>query len=952
MTQGVRTLFWMCLILMAAAPSPAQEDLHIQTPGRPSSVTIERTEDPQKVVLSVRDPTGEPIRNLGPRDFTVGRGLFNARVVSVEPLQAREAVPVNLVLVIDNSFSMQERHAVPPLLAALEDLLKDIRPIDTIHAVVFSDRDLHRAAGRALNVKTFTSSRASEWQAFFAEAFDRGITRRTVLYEAVLAGLDLVRSMPADQQKLMMVFSDGEDLNSRIGPEEVEIGAAGLKNFQGFSIDYMPGERTDTFLANFAATHAGRIWKARSAAELSPIFHSFKTTLFHKYLLSYHLLNPIALEPKGLNFELLAATTGRPAAGMVFFHTNRPEIPEAYRLLTSPQAAAAFRPDAVTGALSRHFNILNFVGHTLREDPEVRIGIIGSTSDTGPERDSLTLAQGRAEAVRDYLRRIWAIGPERMRIEARNLPEGPSSSGSRAGRLENQRVEFIFSSETARSRAIGGQIAEDDNQNALTVRLDLFPMPGVRSAEIVLQGEDRVLHTLSIPAAPERSYTIPLDTLGRERVAGLSTIEALLRVTDASGRGHEAASDLCQIKTRTAEVIREIGHPPYGTVRVEPKTLTVEEITVVDSAPLLHHVYFDPGRSDIPERYSRFAAAAERSAFDEKALSGTMEKYRHVLNIIGKRAAERPRAKLTLTGCTSDDSAEKGNPTLSRRRAESVRTYLSTIWGIDPSRLRVESRGLPAAASSPGIPEGRAENQRVEITADDPAILDTVQSTRIEALSSADTIRITPDVEEGVSLKHWRIAIYGDGDRLDALEGEGPLEASYVLALKEVGLLNIGRFTSIAAELDGVDPQGRRLQVKDSAEVRLVRREERLARREGYRVVEKYALILFDFNRDEIRERNRTVVERIGARLKEHPTATVRIIGHTDRIGSVEYNLGLSRKRAQAAYDLLVAGGAPTPERITQEGKGPADPLYDNLLPEGRAYNRTVSVILEYEQKP
>jgi outer membrane protein OmpA-like peptidoglycan-associated protein len=125
---------------------------------------------------------------------------------------------------------------------------------------------------------------------------------------------------------------------------------------------------------------------------------------------------------------------------MVFFHTNRAAIPDAYRLFHTPEEAAAFRPDALAGALDRYFNSLNLIGHTLRRNPEVRIGIIGCTSGTGPEADNLALAQARAETVREYLHRIWAIAPQRMRIEARNLPEAPSAPDTRPGRLESQRV--------------------------------------------------------------------------------------------------------------------------------------------------------------------------------------------------------------------------------------------------------------------------------------------------------------------------------------------------------------------------------------------------------------------------------------------------------------------------------------------------------------------------------
>ncbi len=81
------------------------------------------------------------------------------------------------------------------------------------------------------------------------------------------------------------------------------------------------------------------------------------------------------------------------------------------------------------------------------------------------------------------------------------------------------------------------------------------------------------------------------------------------------------------------------------------------------------------------------------------------------------------------------------------------------------------------------------------------------------------------------------------------------------------------------------------------------------------------------------------------------PAAAVTIVGHTDSIGKVDYNVALSKKRAQAAYELILGGGTPARDGITHDGRGPADPLFDNGLPEGRAFNRTVTVRLEYEQQ-
>jgi outer membrane protein OmpA-like peptidoglycan-associated protein/Mg-chelatase subunit ChlD len=945
---------WLNVVLInlvLAAGAGAAADVELLTPGLPSQIAVQPADLPGQVIASVLDPAGNPILGLQPKDFVLGRGIRKARILSAEPLARTKALPLNLVLVIDNSFSMVERQAIRPLLAALDELLKDVRPIDKVHAVVFSDTETRAAGGRTLNVRTFTSNTFPELKAFFASAFDRGITTKTYLNEAILAGLGIANEMPANEQKLMVVFSDGEDLNSKYGTPVVTLEAGRIAKLGIYCIDYMPREQTDDFLAGLAGTHGGRIWKARSAAELVPIFQSFKSTLLRRYVLTYELLNPIALEPNSLNFEVLATRKGTAASHMVFFATGRSAIPDRYELFKDSVKADAFDPAGLSGALARYLNILNMVGYGLRHDPAARIDIVGCTSDIGVEQGDLALSQARAEAVKDYLQKIWGIAANRMLIEARLLPGTPSDSESSAGRLENQRVEILIEPEAARSRITGRLVAEGGHRTEVFVNLDLFPLPGIAAWELVIQGEDRPLKTVKGTGEVPPSFQVPLDELGRDRLARLGAIEAVIRVTDAKGQVHEAASDLCHIRTSDRILMQDIAFPPSGTVDLAPDTVSVEEVTIMDSAPLLNYVYFDTGRAELPNRYVLLNSPAESRTFDERALKDTLEKYHQVLNIIGRRTADRPQARLRITGCNSNWGEEKGKTELSRRRAEAVRAYLQTAWGIEPARMAVEARDLPAVASSSNIPEGRAENQRVEITADDPAILDTIQSTFVEAVSDTDRFRITPQIETGLGLKDWRIEMLGDGKPLDALSGKGALDASYVLALKDVGLLNIGNYQMITAAVDVTDLKGQTFRAEDSTRVRLIRREERLAQKEGYKVVEKYALILFDFDRAEIKDRNRAVLDRINARMREVPAAVVTIVGHTDTIGTLDYNVALSKKRAQAAYDLILAGGSRAREGISHDGQGPAEPLFDNGLPEGRAFNRTVTVRLEYEQR-
>lgn len=71
----------------------------------------------------------------------------------------------------------------------------------------------------------------------------------------------------------------------------------------------------------------------------------------------------------------------------------------------------------------------------------------------------------------------------------------------------------------------------------------------------------------------------------------------------------------------------------------------------------------------------------------------------------------------------------------------------------------------------------------------------------------------------------------------------------------------------------------------------------------------------------------------------------IRIIGHTDNLGSAGYNLKLSRKRAQAIADWLIAHGIDA-ERIAVSGEGENMPVAPNTTSAGRAANRRAEVTL------
>ena len=71
---------------------------------------------------------------------------------------------------------------------------------------------------------------------------------------------------------------------------------------------------------------------------------------------------------------------------------------------------------------------------------------------------------------------------------------------------------------------------------------------------------------------------------------------------------------------------------------------------------------------------------------------------------------------------------------------------------------------------------------------------------------------------------------------------------------------------------------------------------------------------------------------------------TGEIDGHTDNIGNAEYNVQLSKRRAQAVADYLKSKGVQFGDRFAVQGFGAAKPIADNKTEEGRAQNRRVTI--------
>lgn len=111
----------------------------------------------------------------------------------------------------------------------------------------------------------------------------------------------------------------------------------------------------------------------------------------------------------------------------------------------------------------------------------------------------------------------------------------------------------------------------------------------------------------------------------------------------------------------------------------------------------------------------------------------------------------------------------------------------------------------------------------------------------------------------------------------------------------------------------------------------------------GYKI--RVSSIEFAFNSAELTPKGIQVVKRVADKLKKFGGYKIRVEGHTDNVGSYEYNLKLSRARAESVKKELVKNGL-SADKITTEGYSFDRPIASNDTEEGRARNRRVEFIL------
>jgi outer membrane protein OmpA-like peptidoglycan-associated protein len=370
--------------------------------------------------------------------------------------------------------------------------------------------------------------------------------------------------------------------------------------------------------------------------------------------------------------------------------------------------------------------------------------------------------------------------------------------------------------------------------------------------------------------------------------------------------------------------------------------LMIEDFVSFNMRPLLNYVFFDEGSDTIPERYQLLESGeVRRFRIDNLRKSDDLETYYNVLNIVGGRMRSNPDITITITGNNSDEGVEKDNRQLSENRAKAVYNYLKNNWAIDPSRMDIKARDLPRQASRTDTLPGYQENRRVEITSDFDDISKPVMTNDTIRQITKTKFVFKPEADSEIDIRDWKLTAKQGERVLFEKQGTGDLPDSIVWDPEESGA-NLRNAQTIFCELQVWDKLGNNAESdQKSISINQLTVDRKRMERRRDKEFEYYGLILFDYGKTSLNREHRKTVDFVKSRIATEDTVTV--LGYSDAMGDEITNKKIADRRATSVARYL------RHPRTATFGIGEEELIFDNELPEGRFYCRTVRISVESE---
>ncbi len=369
----------------------------------------------------------------------------------------------------------------------------------------------------------------------------------------------------------------------------------------------------------------------------------------------------------------------------------------------------------------------------------------------------------------------------------------------------------------------------------------------------------------------------------------------------------------------------------------------------IESFPLRNYIFFDQLSSEIPNRYVALNAT-QVNDFKENQIqqlnqSPSIERsqrqlsvYYNILNIVGDRMVKTPTSNITLVG-HSTQSAQQANA-----RAEAIKTYLVSVFGISSNRIRTSGvlyTGTAIQSNGTDPDRLRQEHNRVSIESNSPTLLAAYithpSSTLISETMVPEYSHVTFNVADATKIfTSWKLELK---DEDGTVKNFGPYKDASVSI---PGAQILGDKSSGSYKVAMIGTTHDRGTLTRESTINVVKWEP-----QAVKYSSRFSII-YEFDNaiataDQEKYLREVVIPVIAS------GSTVRVYGFTDTIGNTEHNLRLSSARAANVRSILernLAGTEKSSVNITSQGLGQSSSQspFSNLRPEERYYNRTVLI--------
>lgn len=512
------------------------------------------------------------------------------------------------------------------------------------------------------------------------------------------------------------------------------------------------------------------------------------------------------------------------------------------------------------------------------------------------------------------------------------IPAGTPTYGHKIRLIDPSPTEYFFNNQSAELPA--GEPTQTD-----------IPDAALRLAADLGIGYNFQL-SKSIWLAPEVKFSYPLTQVSSSAAFDSWTVPQLraslaLRF-DISGSDEEKKPEVSTSSDLNVSMPDVVYYDETGNANTL-RVLKVEDLQYSEMYPLVPYVFFEKGTADMK---SQATVARESGEFTiENLPQDALEINRNTLNIVGARMKTYPQASLTITG-TNSGKDKSENRQVSQQRAEAVKNYLVGSAGVDASRITTEARELPEKASNNTIADGMEENRRVELRSNTPEVLDPIiiQKDK-QRITTPSMVEFRPKVTSSAPITEWKLSISQAGKMLREFGRNSEVAPQrWIIRPNELSASQL----PIEYTFSATDQTGATKEVSGTIPVDYISSTRKSVEQLPDRTVEKFSLILFDFDKSDITGENSRILDKVVVPAIKF-NSVVKIYGYTDRTGEPDYNKKLSMQRSAAVRSYLE--GKVKAARYETAGVGEDLLLFENDQPTGRQLSRTVQIFIETPTK-